>query len=164
MLSVMPVTTAYATAFTAPEVPSTGEYYMPEDTESFADGLWYVIRSGIAAIRPDIKQCCSVCLCIIAIIILIAMVGNAYDSIASVTELVGVIAISTTLLSSTGSLLKLGAETVTELSVYGKSLLPVMTATVAAQGGTSTSAVLYTGTVFFNALDRKSTRLNSSHD
>ena len=38
------------------------------------------------------------------------------------------------------------------MSEYSKLLLPVMTAAVAAQGGTSTSTALYTGTVFFDSL------------
>lgn len=148
-LTAIPVSAA---DFDAPEVPATGEYYMPDDTESFGDGLWYVVKSGIAAIWPDLKEACGVCLSIIAMIIIVSVVNNAYDSIASVTELVGVIAVSTLLLGSTGSLIHLGVDTVSDLDQYGKSLLPVMTGAVAAQGGTATSAVLYTGTVFFNTL------------
>ena len=49
-------------------------------------------------------------------------------------------------------LMSLGTETVTEISEYGKLLIPVMTAALSAQGGTVTSAALYTGTVFFNAV------------
>jgi stage III sporulation protein AE len=41
---------------------------------------------------------------------------------------------------------------VSELSDYGKLLLPVMTAAMAAQGGVSTSAALYMGTAIFDAV------------
>ncbi len=151
-ISLVTAIPAHALDFDAPPVPEIGEYYMPENTESFADGIWYVFTSAISTIQPDVKQACSVCFSIIAAVILVCVVNSTYDSISSVTELVGVITISVLLLNSTNSLIQLGTETVTELSQYGKSLLPVMTAAVAAQGGATTSAVLYTGTVFFSSL------------
>jgi stage III sporulation protein AE len=46
----------------------------------------------------------------------------------------------------------LGVDTVREISEYGRLLLPVMTASMAAQGGVTTSAALYAGTAFFDAL------------
>ncbi len=136
----------------APEVPQSGEYYMPEDTESFGDGLWYVFKSAISAILPDVREACSVCLCVIAVAVLVCVTNSVYDSITSVTELVGIISVSVLLLGSTNALIQLGTRTISELSQYGKLLLPVMTAAVAAQGGAATSSVLYTGTVFFGDL------------
>lgn len=56
------------------------------------------------------------------------------------------------LLTSANSMIHLGAETVTSLSEYGKLLLPVMTAALAAQGGTTASAALYVGTTAFDML------------
>jgi stage III sporulation protein AE len=56
------------------------------------------------------------------------------------------------MLLSTNSLLNLAAETVTQISSYGKLLLPVITGATAAQGGLNASAALYTGTAFFNAV------------
>ena len=50
------------------------------------------------------------------------------------------------------ALIRLGVETVEELCEYGKLLLPVMTAAMAAQGGVTASAALYTGTALFNSL------------
>lgn len=152
VIAVVTAIPAYALDLDAPPVPDAGEYYMPENTDSFSDGLWYVFTSAIAKIQPDVKQACSICLGVIAASVLVSIVNNTYDSISSVTELVGVICISVLLLSNTNSLIQLGVETVTELSQYGKLLLPVMTAAVAAQGGPTTSAALYTGTVFFTTL------------
>jgi stage III sporulation protein AE len=45
-----------------------------------------------------------------------------------------------------------GAETVAKISDYGKLLLPVMTAAMAAQGGVTGATVLYSGTALFDAL------------
>jgi len=46
----------------------------------------------------------------------------------------------------------LASETIQELSHYGKLLLPVMTAALAAQGGITASAGLCMGTAFFDSL------------
>ena len=46
----------------------------------------------------------------------------------------------------------MGIDTVKEVSDYGALLLPVMTSALAAQGGISASAGLYTGTAFFSTL------------
>jgi stage III sporulation protein AE len=64
---------------------------------------------------------------------------------------VGAVGIAGLLLVSTDSLTRLGTQTVTELSEYGKLLLPVMTGAMAAQGGITTSAALYTGTSIFSS-------------
>ena len=149
VLTAMPVE---ALDFTAPEVPEAGEYYMPESTDSFSDGLWYILRTGIRTIRPDIAQAGKLCMTVIAITILISVVTNVYTPASAISELIGVIAVSTTLLSGTNTLISLGAETITELSQYEKLLLPVMSAAVAAQGGATTSAALYAGTILFNTI------------
>ena len=46
----------------------------------------------------------------------------------------------------------MAAETIHSVSEYNKLLLPVMTASLAAQGATMTSAALYTGTVIMNSV------------
>ena len=71
---------------------------------------------------------------------------------ANAIQLTGAVVIGILLLEPVNTLVQLGADTVTELSDYGKLLLPVMTAALAAQGGITSSAAMYTGTVFFNAL------------
>ena len=40
--------------------------YLPEDTENFGEGLWHIIRSGIAAVKPEIAEASGVCICLIA--------------------------------------------------------------------------------------------------
>jgi len=56
------------------------------------------------------------------------------------------------LLQRTNTLVHLGVDTIDEISNYGKLLLPVMTAAMAAQGGITGSAVLYSGTVLFDSV------------
>ena len=67
-------------------------------------------------------------------------------------NLVGVVAASALLLSSTGAMIRLGEQTVTDISEYQKLLLPAMTAALAAQGGATAAAALYAGSAAFNTL------------
>ena len=46
-------------------------------------------------------------------------------------------------------MIQLGIQTVSELSQYGKLLIPVLTGALAAQGGVTSSTSLYAITVFF---------------
>ena len=67
-------------------------------------------------------------------------------------QLTGTIGVSVILLRPAQTLINLGIQTIESMSEYGKLLLPVMTAALAAQGGTTSSAALYTGTAVFNAV------------
>lgn len=141
-----------AIAFTAPPAPESAEQYMPDSQETFAEGLWSILKSAIMAIRPDIGNAFSVCLSLIATVLLISILNNLTEHTSASIRLTGAVMIGVLLLQPVNALIQLGANTVTEISAYGKLLLPVMTAAVAAQGGVSTSAALYTGTVFFDSL------------
>ena len=44
LIFLLPIKAA-AVEYTAPEVPKDAATYMPEDTESFADGLWSIVKS-----------------------------------------------------------------------------------------------------------------------
>lgn len=141
-----------AMEFTAPDAPESAEKYMPKDTESFGEGLWSIIKSAIAQLQPSIAEAAGICLSLMAIILLVSML-QSFSSISKRTvELVSTLTIGILLIRPSNSLIQLGVQTVEELSEYGKLLLPVMTAAMAAQGGTTTSAALYTGTALFNTL------------
>lgn len=142
----------YATEFTAPTAPETAQPYMPEEQETFAQGLWYIIKSAIQVTMPNLSSALSTCLCLIASVLFISIMGNFTKSSANSIRLIGAVAIGIILLKPVNSFIQLGADTVVSLSEYGRLLLPVMTAALAAQGGTTTSATLYTATVFFDNL------------
>ncbi len=141
-----------AMEFTAPAVPQQAEGLMPKDTETFAQGLWYVFKESVKYIYPGIAEASEICLGIIGIVLLASLLKSFAGMSGRITELVCVLGISALLLKPSGTLLQLGLQTVDELSEYGKLLLPVMTGAMAAQGGVTASAALYTGTAFFNAL------------
>ena len=138
--------------FEAPTAPDAAEQYMPAATSSFANDLWYIIKRAFLGLYPHISEAVKVCVMITVTVMLISILNN-YSSVSSKTiSLVGVIAISTMLLETSGALVNLGIETVEAISEYGKLLIPTMTAALAAEGATATSTALYTGTVLFNSV------------
>ena len=141
-----------AESVTAPPAPDSAIALVPEQPETFAQGLSTVFREAIAYLYPAFKTAMTSCFGIIAIVILTTLVGNILDSTQKITDIVATIGIALLLLTKSNSLINMGADSVREISEYGKLLLPVMTAAMAAQGGVSTSAALYAGTAFFDAL------------
>ncbi len=146
---ILPVS---AVEYTAPPAPESAEPYMPPEQNSFADGLWYIIKAALSEINPELTSAAKICLSVILVVLLMAILQSLTDLSANTIQLTGAVVIGILLLEPVNTLIQLGLNTVTELSDYGKLLLPVMTTAMAAQGGVTTSAALYTGTVFFNAL------------
>ena len=142
---------ASAVEFTAPQVPEKGAELMPEDTGSFAAGLTELLRDAVLGLRPDLKEASKVSLGVIAAVMMVSLLQSFSGSVKTVANLVGATAIAAGLLLSANSLIRLGSQTVTEISEYGKLLLPVMTAAMAAQGGASSTA-LYAGTAVFDSV------------
>lgn len=137
---------------TAPEIPTSAQQWMPDQTETFGAGLMEILHDAIGLLRPDIREASGACLGIIAAVLIVSILQSFSGSVKKTGELVGAVVISCLLLSSTQSLIHLGSQTVTELSEYGKLLLPVMTAALAAQGGVTSSAALYAGTAVFDTV------------
>ena len=128
----------------APEVPESGKAFMPNDTESFSDGLWHIVKEGVQYIRPSIADCAKICLSAIVSVILCSVVKTIPGASAQATELVGTLLIGLLIMKPSNSMIHLGADTIQQISSYGKLLFPVLTAALAAGGGVSTSAALYT--------------------
>ena len=143
---------ASAVEFTAPQVPEKGAELMPEDTGSFAAGLTELLRDAVLGLRPDLKEASKVSLGVIAAVMMVSLLQSFSGNVKTVANLVGATAIAAGLLLSANSLIRLGSQTVTEISEYGKLLLPVMTAAMAAQGGAASSTALYAGTAVFDSV------------
>lgn len=151
LLLILPVST-YAMEFTAPQVPIEAEKYMPEEVNSFSEDLWYVIKSAISELQPSIAEAVRVSLSLVAITILTSMLQTVSGNAKYVVHVAGALSVGLLLIEPSNSLINLGVQTINELSEYGKLLLPVMTAAMAAQGGVSSSTALYTITALFNTL------------
>lgn len=142
----------HAEELIAPTAPSSAQELMPPETESFGEGLLYVIKSAVQTLQPEISAGCAVCLSVLAVMILISVLNGVSGVSKHVIELAGTVCVACLLLGVANSLIGDAVNTVTELSEYGKLLLPVMATALAAQGGISGSASLYGGTAFFDAV------------
>lgn len=141
-----------AMEFTAPQVPESAETLMPDTVDSFGEGLWELVKSAVPILQPAVAEAAKVCLSLIAVVLLISLVDAMPGESKRTTTLAGAITVGMLLLQNTSSLVNLGVDTVQKLSEYGKLLLPVMAAAMAAQGGTTSSAALYTGTALFDTV------------
>lgn len=141
-----------AQSVTAPDAPGEAQELMPAEQRGFAEDLWYVVRSAIEELSPDITKCMGVCLSTIAIVIAISMIGNFPGIHGAVAELSGCIMVGLLLLDSTGTLISSASQTIRSMSDYAKLLLPVMATAMAAGGGVSGSTAIYTGTAIFDAV------------
>lgn len=150
LLSVL-ITPVFAIDLTDPPVPEAARDYMPE-TDSFSEGLWQILQDMIALVRPDLAEAAGACLGALGAVMAVGMLETMSGMSQKAAGLAGTVAVSVILLGSAKSLIHLGAATVGEISEYGKLLLPVMTTAMAAQGGTVSSAALYTGTAVFDAV------------
>ena len=148
-LMAMPV---HAMDITAPEVPESGEALLRGQPETFSEGLWALFKEAVALLEPSLADASGVCLQIAAMAVLVSVVKLLPGTSSDTVELIGVIAAAAAMLQPAGTLIHAAADTVRELSEYGKLLIPVMTAALAAHGGLSASTALYTGTVIFDAV------------
>lgn len=150
-LCLLPIN-ANAADMSAPAPPDSAMKYMPEDTGSFIEDLWYVISSAAKELDPYIKNVYTNSITLIAITLLISVLQSFSGIARQAVEFAGITSVTILLLEPTNSLISLGVETVQGLCQYGKLLLPVMATALAAQGGPTTSATLYAGSAFFNTI------------
>ena len=145
---VIPVS---AMDFTAPEAPNEAQKLMPREIDNFGEGLRFIAMEALEILHPSITEALRIGASVVATVLLIGVLsefcGNARTSI----NMAGTIAVGIMLFKPLNSLIRLGTDTVAQISDYGKLLLPVMTGALAAQGAVTKSGALYTATAFFNA-------------
>lgn len=141
-----------AAELTAPAVPEAGEKLMPAETDSFGQGLLELLENAIRTIRPDLQEASRCSLSVMAAVMIVSLLQSFTGPVRQVADLAGAVSIASVMLLSTNSLIHLGADTVRQISEYGKLLMPVMTAAMAAQGGVTASTALYTGTAIFDTV------------
>ena len=140
------------TTIQPPEVTGYAKDYMPEATADFGRALWELAGKAIGALRPDLGEAARICLGLAATVLMISLLQGMWEGTKKTATLAGTAAIAASLLLSTNSMIVLGSETVRNICDYGKLLLPVMTAAMAAQGAGTASAALYTGSALFIAV------------
>lgn len=137
---------------TAPEVPESGEKYMPEDTETFAEGVWIIVKAAISALAPELAQACRICFQVVCAGLLLSLFQSFSGMTKQAVNLITALMLGGLLLRTGNTMIGLASKTIREISEYGKLLLPVMATTMAAQGNTASSAALYTTTSLFASI------------
>ena len=139
--------------FSAPEPPPAAAELLPKEAESFGEGLWNVVSAGLKLAAPSLTEAAECCLRVLGAALLVALVRELAPGVPKqALELAGVAAAAALLLEPSMSLIAQGTEAVQALREYGKLLLGVLAAALAATGGVSASTALYVGTAFFDAL------------
>ena len=149
-LFLLPVR-ASAAQLIPPEVPDSAADIMTDGT-NFSKGFQELLENILPQLRPDLAQAGRVSLGVVSAVLMISLLQSVSGSVGVVSDFAGSVTVSAMLLFSTDSLIHLAADTITEMTEYGKLLLPVMTAALAAQGGITGSAALYSGTAVFNSI------------
>ena len=148
LLSTIIISTS-ATEYTAPDVPESGELYMPEDTQSFSEGLLFVLGSALKHIAPDAADALKVCVKILLLFLLVSIVDTVQGQHSMVVHLAASVMLGIIMLQPASTFFQLAFQTINDMTQYGKLLIPVMSAALAAQGGITSSAALYAGTTIF---------------
>lgn len=138
--------------FTAPTVPQENSDYLPEEPETFAQGLTMILKEAMRSLRPSLAESVASCVGVIVLGIFLALLKMIPGAPESTLELSGTVCIAGLLLKSSDTLIRLGTQTIEQLSNYGKMLIPVLTTALAAQGGATTSAALCTGTIMLDTI------------
>ena len=141
-----------AAEITAPEVVGEAADLMPDQTISFGEGAWYIIKKAVKKVQPELVTVCKLCVCVVAVAMLSALMEAVPGGSKYIVGLVGCTGVALVLLGDVTTLIHRAADTVQEVSDYGKLLLPVIAASEAAQGASSHAAALYTATAFFDAI------------
>ena len=143
---------ANALDISAPKVPEFGAKIMPENTESFPESLWELIRKAAVQISPELKIAANVSVSLICVAVMISLRHGMVTAADKTITLAGTTIMAAIMLTSTNSMFLLADETIQELSNYGKLFYPVMATALATQGCVSSSASLYAGTTLLDAL------------
>ena len=142
----------HADEYEIPQAPSDVYEYMPSESETFAQGLLYILTKAVANLSPELSDAIRTCLLVLTVSLAMAILSSLNGTAKNMAELVGVIFTAFTLLDSTHSMIRLGTDTIIRMDNYGKLLLPVMAAALTASGGVSMSAALYGGTAIFSSV------------
>ncbi len=141
-----------ATEYTAPDPPQDALELMPAQQESFGQGVWEIIKNSIGNLQPNFASACRTCISLICIVLLVSVLNGISEKNKTVLSVAAALGVGGILIGSTNTFVDLGVQTVHQLSEYGKLLMPVLTASLAAQGGTTSSAALYVCTMAFDTV------------
>ena len=148
-LVIIPVS---AFEFTAPEAPDIAEEYMPPDTESFSEGVWFVIKTALEKTHPTLIYTTKICMSAMCAVILCSVAHTFTSDTKRVVILTGTIFLGVLLFDPANNLIQTGTRAVSDMVDYGNLFLPAITGALAVQGAVGTSTALYVGTALFSGM------------
>jgi len=137
---------------TAPQPPKDAMELLPQEQHTFGEDLWTVISSALSALTPEIAASIKICGALFGVCMLSSLASAIPGKTVDTVHLVGILVVCGLLLETTGAMFQFASETITELSQYGKMLIPVLCAAMASSGGFHTSTTLYIGTAIFDTV------------
>lgn len=143
----------HAMDFEAPPAPDSAAEYLPDEADSFGEGLLRVGAAAVAVLSPAMSLAARCCLRVFGALALVGLARQLSPGLSGKTlELAGTAAVAALLLEPSASMIALTVGTVEELREYGKLLMPVMASALAARGGVTTSGALYVGTAVLDTV------------
>lgn len=139
-----------AQELTAPTLPSEAQAIMPEQTDSFGDGLLSMLKKALPSFDFELREALKLGLSIFCCVLLVSILQTA-GCASTVSEAAGGVCITSLMLGSSRALIGLAVDTITELSEYSKLFLPVLAAASSARGALTSSAALCLGTTAFTS-------------
>lgn len=158
ILLLIPCQKVGGEAFTPPSVPEEIEGRMPESQDGFGQGICSMLHKILPEAMMEFRQALKTGLSVFCCSLLTAIMLGAGCS-AAVAEAVGAVCISAMMLQSSGALVGLAVQTVSEVSEYSKLLFPVMAAAASARGAVTSASAISIGTsaltAFLNSFLRR---------
>lgn len=148
LLSIL-VLPVRASEITAPEVYASGQKLMPQNTDSFGEGLVELLQNSTKLLGPDLRDASKACGILVFSAMLFSVLPMISQRMEAMTAIAGTVSISAAMFQQTNSLILLATDTIRDILEYGKLLCQVMTAALAAQGGATESSALYIGSTAF---------------
>ena len=131
---------------------------MPESQDDFGKGIRSMLHKILPEAMTEFRQALKTGLSVFCCSLLTAIMLGAGCS-AAVAEAVGAVCISAMMLQSSGALVGLAVQTVSEVSEYSKLLFPVMAAATSARGAVTSASAISIGTsaltAFLNSFLRR---------
>ena len=118
---------------------------MPESQDDFGQGIRSMLHKILPEAMTEFRQALKTGLSVFCCSLLTAIMLGAGCS-AAVAEAVGAVCISAMMLQSSGALVGLAVQTVSEVSEYSKLLFPVMAAAASARGAVTSASAISIGT------------------
>lgn len=126
--------------------------FQAEDS-GFSAGLEDIFNTAVSENRSTVRSAAAVSAGLIAIVLLCRMVvGQEKMSPLRATSLAGSVGITAACAVSLRAMIRLGAETVSQISDCSMLMLPALASATVSSGAPGSAGTIYAGTVFFSDL------------